>query len=305
MKLSFIELEVSDLDAWELYLVDAVGLQKRNNNKYAMDDEREFRIQLIEGPADDLTTLGFEVDEEDDILELVQSLRHGNYNVEMSANPEERGAKKRYCTTDPTGIKVELVEELRKPIQKFQSKVQNCGFVTGDGGFGHCVITSNGNIKKSTEFYQDLLRFRLSDHLMLGGRVDIAFFHINQRHHSVAFSNGPNPRGKHIDHFMLETKGGVDEVGKCLDRMIKHGFKVDQTIGRHTNDRMTSFYAMNPSGFRMEFGFGGLLIDDETWDDTKIWGATSFWGHNNVKSNGHKLGLNWTKIGKDTTKANL
>ena len=95
---------------------------------------------------------------------------------------------------------------------------------------------------------------------MLGGRVDIAFFHINQRHHSVAFSNGPNPRGKHIDHFMLETKGGVDEVGKCLDRMIKHGFKVDQTIGRHTNDRMTSFYAMNPSGFRMEFGFGGLKI---------------------------------------------
>ena len=48
-----------------------------------------------------------------------------------------------------------------------------------------------------------------------------------------------------------------------------------------------------------------LLFIDETWDDTKIWGATSFWGHNNVKSNGHKLGLNWTKIGKDTTKANL
>ena len=31
------------------------------------------------------------------------------------------------------------------------------------------------------------------------------------------------------------------------------------TLGTHTNDRMTSFYVRTPSGFEIEYGFGGRI----------------------------------------------
>ncbi|MFD0567797.1 hypothetical protein ACFQ2M_41870 [Kitasatospora saccharophila] len=33
----------------------------------------------------------------------------------------------------------------------------------------------------------------------------------------------------------------------------------------HPNDHMFSFYVRTPSGFSVEYGWGGLLIDDATW----------------------------------------
>ena len=38
------------------------------------------------------------------------------------------------------------------------------------------------------------------------------------------------------------------------------------TLGRHTNDLMTSFYVRTPSGFEIEYGTGGLVVDDDTWE---------------------------------------
>ena len=37
------------------------------------------------------------------------------------------------------------------------------------------------------------------------------------------------------------------------------------SLGRHTNDLMTSFYVRTPSGFEIEYGTGGLVVDDDTW----------------------------------------
>ena len=41
---------------------------------------------------------------------------------------------------------------------------------------------------------------------------------------------------------------------------------------------MVSFYSRSPSGFDVEFGFGGLLVDEMDWTVTQIT-KPSFWGH--------------------------
>ena len=33
------------------------------------------------------------------------------------------------------------------------------------------------------------------------------------------------------------------------------------SLGRHTNDEMISFYLRTPSGFDIEYGFGGKTVD--------------------------------------------
>ena len=50
------------------------------------------------------------------------------------------------------------------------------------------------------------------------------------------------------------------------------------TLGRHSNDDMISFYTRTPSGFQIEFGTGGLLIDDSEWLPPRF-DVPSFWGH--------------------------
>jgi 3,4-dihydroxy-9,10-secoandrosta-1,3,5(10)-triene-9,17-dione 4,5-dioxygenase len=50
------------------------------------------------------------------------------------------------------------------------------------------------------------------------------------------------------------------------------------TLGEHTNDHMTSFYVTTPSGFQIEYGCNGLVVDDDTWQ-VAHYDAISTWGH--------------------------
>ena len=50
------------------------------------------------------------------------------------------------------------------------------------------------------------------------------------------------------------------------------------TLGQHLNDRMISFYMKTPSGFDLEYGYGGLQCDWErhnAFEFTRV----SIWGH--------------------------
>jgi hypothetical protein len=58
--------------------------------------------------------------------------------------------------------------------------------------------------------------------------------------------------------------------------------RVSVTLGRHTNDLMTSFYAKTPSSFMVECGWGGREIDPSTWKPFEMKDGPSLWGHERV-----------------------
>jgi hypothetical protein len=72
------------------------------------------------------------------------------------------------------------------------------------------------------------------------------------------------------------------------DDLAYAGFEVDDetmlrvqianTLGVHPNDRVFSFYARTPSGFDVEFGYGGRKVDDATWKVGR-YDRLSVWGH--------------------------
>lgn len=55
--------------------------------------------------------------------------------------------------------------------------------------------------------------------------------------------------------------------------------RVAYSLGRHTNDYMTSFYVNTPSGFFVENGWGGRIIDQATWKPHETFAGPSFWRH--------------------------
>ena len=145
------------------------------------------------------------------------------------------------------------------------SDLSDDGFDLRDGPDGHVLLG------------EDVLGLRLSDHItceIFGFPVDLAFMHANARHHSVAFGGELD---KNIHHFMLEVRH-LDDVGLAYDRAIRARLPIANTLGRHPNDGMVSFYAHTPSGFQFEFGWGGVEVDDATWQPTTH-GRISDWGH--------------------------
>jgi extradiol dioxygenase len=104
----------------------------------------------------------------------------------------------------------------------------------------------------------------------------LRFFHCNGRHHTLAFASVPGMVGMH--HLMLEV-ASLDDVGTALDLCNQHKVPLAMGLGRHTNDLMTSFYVRTPSGFEIEYGWGGRLVDNEQSWVVASYGATSIWGH--------------------------
>jgi 3,4-dihydroxy-9,10-secoandrosta-1,3,5(10)-triene-9,17-dione 4,5-dioxygenase len=131
-------------------------------------------------------------------------------------------------------------------------------------------------------FVREVMGFGLSDLFNFkpagdeGPVLPIHFFHCaNGRHHSLALAAFPAEAG--CVHIMVEVDD-VPEVGRALDRMREHQVLQTATLGQHTNDKMISFYMRTPSGFDVEVGCGGAVVD---WSShiahefTKV----SLWGH--------------------------
>ncbi len=284
-RLATLGFEVSDVDAWERFAVEVLGLQageRGADGSLALRmDERAQRILLHPGPADDLAYLGFEVDDSGTLQALAQELSGAGVTM-TEAKPETRearGVEALWHCEDPSGIPIELSCGARVAADPFRSELVPSGFVTGEDGMGHAVVTAS-DIDVTDRFYRERLGMRLSDRIegdiVPGVAAEIRFLHANPRHHTIAFASLPLP--KRIHHFMIQV-GEMSEVGHAYDRALDAGVPIANTLGEHPNDGMFSFYAITPSGFQVEFGWGGVRIDDATWDDSAVYDRLSTWGH--------------------------
>jgi extradiol dioxygenase len=115
---------------------------------------------------------------------------------------------------------------------------------------------------------------RLSDETLMGGGAKATFLHCNSRHHSIGLGGPPGIKGLH--HVMLETNS-LDDVGIALDAVNRLGVEITITLGRHFNDGMLSFYMRSPSGFQVEYGWGGTQVGDD-WIAMQT-STGELWGH--------------------------
>lgn len=273
MQLGFLIFQARDPAAWQRFLTEILGLVEVPGGRYRLDDHA-WRIQVEGSPTEDLAAVGWEMDEAT-LAATVARLQAAGVPVEP-ADPAVRGARQRFCCVDPAGVPVELVSGLERATAPFESPLVPGGFVADDRGLGHLVLTAPDSAA-SDRFYRELLGFKLSDRIVCtvhGFPVDLGFYHANPRHHSLAFGG---PQRKRIHHFLVEARA-MDEVGRAFDRCVKAGVRIMQTIGRHPNDRMMSFYALTPGKFQFEFGWGGREVDDATWQTT-TYDHISEWGH--------------------------
>ncbi|GAA1044645.1 VOC family protein [Streptomyces murinus] len=284
-ELAYVVYEVGDLADWEHFGVELLGMQlgERGADRFTLRlDEKAHRWIVTRGPAEDLVTSGYEVEGDAELDALVEKLRAAGLQVEEgdAALAADRRVERIFATTDPMGNRVELVTGLADADTPFASASLLGEFVTGAGGAGHQVLLAHGVSREEyLGFYQGLLGFRISDiiveELSPGIVADLIFLHCNGRHHSVAFGDMPSPKRTH--HFMVEVTD-IRDVGLAYDRCMDARQPFEMTLGMHPNDQMFSFYVHTPSGFAVEYGWGGLVIDDATWQ-VRTLDRLHSWGH--------------------------
>lgn len=281
--LGYVGLEVSDMDAWVRFATDILGLQAVPRSDGAVDlrmDSYAFRLRLMPGPADDIAWAGWEVRDGAALITL-QGLLSDAGTTSKVATPEQAHARHvegLIQFTDPEGL---ACEAYFGPLQRTEDPFvspRGVRFKTGRQGLGHIVLVAR-DAKAQERWWIDRLGLRLSDYIhteVVPGRpVDFTFLRCNGRHHSLALAQIHLP--KKLQHLMLEVTE-VDDVGRALYRCQDAGHHISLTLGRHSNDEMLSFYPMSPSGFDIEYGWGGMEIADETWH-VLTHAANSAWGH--------------------------
>lgn len=291
--LGYVVIESANPTSWLEYGRDILGLMPAPNmpedgNVYLKVDERPFRFAIVKGEQERLQRCGWELRDREDFADAKRVLEAAGVAFEQGSAELAAARKVRELIVlkDPSGNELELYWGGELDFAKFVSPQGISGFETGfngDMGLGHAVLPA-GKLAETHRFYKEVLGFGDSDYMHFQFSPDpndpgqgLHFMHVNNpRHHSLAlYEDANNPVG--CVHLMLEVLE-TDEVGYCLDRVEAAGIPVVSTLGRHTNDRMLSFYMATPTGFAMEFGTGGLQVD---WDDftPTVTTLPSLWGH--------------------------
>lgn len=285
--LGYVGIRVADIDAWTKMSTEVLGLQTVPNPDGSVNlrcDERGYRAQLIPDSREGLAYLGLEVRDPAALAELVRKLEAAGRSVKTG---DTQLARQRQVTDiavveDPDGNRVELYTGGSYADLPFVSPT-GARFVTQGLGYGHAFISTT-DLEASRAFYVDELGFRISDRIPAGPSSDALFLRCNPRHHSIGLAYIPNMPSTLL-HIMFEVDD-IDTVGFAYDKCRAGAAPIVNTLGRHSNDRMLSFYLRNPSGFDIEFGTDGMKIDETSWNaGENRYAVESFWGHKRTPDN--------------------
>jgi 2,3-dihydroxybiphenyl 1,2-dioxygenase len=270
----------SALDDWRQFGTKLVGLQAVETSPsllaFRMDDRKQ-RIVIDRAMPDGARFFGWEVADAAALQALAARLEKAEVDVaaEPQALADDRRVRGLISFHDPAGNRLEAFCGAEVDDTPFSPGRSISGFRTGPLGLGHAVLTVE-NIDAVMPFYVDLLGFSLSDYMQRPFRA--YFFHVNARHHSLALIE----TGKNGMHHLMVELFSLDDVGQCYDVALSQKECVSVTLGRHTNDLMTSFYAKSPSSFMVECGWGGREIEPQAWQPFEMQDGPSLWGHERV-----------------------
>lgn len=273
LSLGYLRLEAPDLDAWKVFAGDFLGLMSVEGpdpeSLYFRVDDYPPRLVVSPGAEARATAVGYEVLDSRTLAELTAAVEAAG--IEVTAGSDEEAAARQVKGfvrfDDPGGNPVELFYGPVLDHVTVQTPTVS-SFVTGDMGFGHVIVTAEDALA-TVDFYIQVLGFVERNTM---GKT--WFLGCNARHHTFGVSPRPGP-GRLL-HFMVEA-ATLDDVGRALDRADALGVPLMNSLGKHTNDHMVSFYVWSPGNYAVEFGWGGLRVEQDapTYEITK--GA--FWGH--------------------------
>ncbi|MFE5286004.1 VOC family protein [Nocardia sp. NPDC056611] len=290
--LGYVVVQSNRLSDWRRFGADAIGLHvdalDRDTARFRLDD-RACRFLVQRGPAEDVVALGWQIDDHEAFDRIIARVTDRGVPI-TEATPEQavlRGVERLWRFAGPKGIVQEI---FTVPVTTSEPlRMISTGWVTGEAGMGHVAILSR-EPEAMRAYYDTVFDSRLSDYIdenISGLKMKIRFLRVNERHHSIAIANirgvKVDPIRTRVQHINIQS-ATLDDMLDSFQRVTDLGFRMQWSVGQHTNDRELSYYCMTPSGFELEVGWNPIVVGPElesTWEPTTYQGI-SIWGHKPV-----------------------
>jgi len=274
--LGYIGIRSKNLEDWAAYATRFLGMQLVDKTSSMLSlrmDDRKQRVIVNADTDGGAAFFGWEVADATALDSLAARLEAAGVAVARGSRAlaDERRVRDLIVFNDPLGNRLEAFHGAEVSAEPFRPGRNISGFRTGPLGMGHAVLTVE-RVDDVLPFYRNVLGFGLSDYILKPFRA--YFCHVNPRHHSLAFIE----TGKNGLHHMMVELFSLDDVGQAYDIALTDPDSIGSTFGRHTNDYVTSFYSWSPSGFMVEYGWGGRLVEPGNWTPEEAVGP-SLWGH--------------------------
>ncbi|MGW4421495.1 VOC family protein [Streptosporangium sp. NPDC004631] len=284
--LGYVRVRTTDLDAWRTFALDTIGFAEgtgpESDALYLRMDERHARIVLLPGEEDRVEAVGWEVRDHLALRRVQSAVEAAGIAIKPLSleDADARRVEAGIAFQSPGGTPLEVFHGPALDHSPIATKFGN-RFVAGRLGMGHVVVPVS-DLEGDHRFYAETLGFLSRGAFRLQrsseyGPIRLRFMGVNARHHSLAILPTPNLKAPALVHIMVECET-LDEVGRALDRVMAGGYHLSSTLGRHTNDKMVSFYVRTPGRWDLEVGCEGMLVDETSYTAEEIT-ADSYWGH--------------------------
>ena len=250
VRLSHIELNVTDLARARGFYVDTLGLQisfADNTHIYlrALEERGHHCVILKLADAATVGVLGFKVWDESDLDKAADWFADKGLPISWIKRPFMGRVLR---TQDPMGVPLEFYTKMDRlpPIHQQYRLYHGVKPLRID----HFNLFSP-NVDRSTAFYSDM-GFRLTEYTADAetDRIWAAWMHRKGGVHDIAFTNGTGPRLHHLAFWVPTPLNIID----LLDLMATTGYlaNIERGPGRHGISNAFFLYVRDHDGHRTE-----------------------------------------------------
>lgn len=293
ISLGYVVVESHDPKAWRDFATGVLGMSPAegpDGELLLRMDDRVARI-IVRPPSSERPAaesrdfvVGWECPSETEWRRCAEAIEKAG--VDITPLAETGWCTEAFGCVDAAGVRCEFFYGGKvDPAAHFVSPL-GVAFVTGAQGLGHVTI-STPRCREAVEFYSGVLDFQVRETKITGSERAWrwAFLSPSEREHSLAVMD--TGRDGQLMHILIEV-ADLDSVGRAMDRCLDGAAPMSVSLGRHWNDEMVSFYVRTPSGWDVEYGYGGRRVDAAEWTRRAQGGsgAVSLWGHRIVQPDG-------------------
>lgn len=250
IRLSHLELNVTDLNASKHFYVDTLGLQITDEDSTqiclrAMEERGHHSVILKSAAAPSVAYLSYKVYDEAQLDKAYQWFESNGRPVSWVERPFQG---RTLATSDNHGVPIEFYFQMDRLENIAQHYAKYRG--TKPLRIDHFNLFSP-NVDESVEFYHRM-GFRTTEYTEdeKSGAIWAAWLQRKGGVHDVAFTNGLGPRLHHLAFWVPTPLNIID----LLDLMATTGYvsNIERGPGRHGISNAFFLYVLDPDGHRIE-----------------------------------------------------
>ena len=257
--IGYLGFESATHKEWIDYGTEVLGMglmeprEGDDETVYLRMDDRRWRIAVHPGEVDHLAYIGWECKDRPSFRDAIKTLEDAGYPVEIgdAALAAKRAVKEVARFKDPVGYQHELFYAQEFNTNSFAPGRPHQGFIAEENGIGHIVLIVPEYTDELDDFCTNVMGFGwFGQGAAPMGRFGFYRAKLNEESHNIAYMLAPGMMGIH--HIGIICKS-LDDVGVAYDMTQDRGIDLYQTLGRHTQDPVISFYTFTPSDWYIEY----------------------------------------------------